>query len=196
MPAIDDHLGPAAGRGLPPITAAARRAERTAAALALADRLGRTLRPAAVVPVRPATPVGISAPRARIPAAVIDGLVHLSPPSAPSRSAPAAATVEAEPRPPTIAAIIAAVADHYGLTRIDLLSQRRSRAVARPRQLAMWLAATLTPASLPQIGRRFGDRDHTTVLHARRVTAARLAVDPDLRADADALISRLTGSAR
>ena len=60
------------------------------------------------------------------------------------------------------------VADYYKVRVADLLSKRRSRSVARPRQAAMWLAKQLTTRSLPDIGRRFGGRDHTTVLHAVR----------------------------
>lgn len=68
----------------------------------------------------------------------------------------------------TIDEIIRKVADHYNLRMSDLLSARRARAVARPRQVAMFLSKTLTSKSLPDIGRRFGGRDHTTVIHAVR----------------------------
>jgi chromosomal replication initiator protein len=57
------------------------------------------------------------------------------------------------------------VSDYYGIRLNDLLSSRRSRAVARPRQVAMYLAKQLTPRSLPEIGRKFGGKDHTTVMH-------------------------------
>ena len=60
------------------------------------------------------------------------------------------------------------VARHYNVSRSDLLSSRRTANVVRPRQIAMYLAKTLTLRSLPEIGRRFGGRDHTTVLHAVR----------------------------
>jgi hypothetical protein len=56
----------------------------------------------------------------------------------------------------------------YGISRMDIISQRRTKAVVNPRQIAMYLAKTLTPRSLPEIGRLFGGRDHTTVLHAVR----------------------------
>ncbi len=56
----------------------------------------------------------------------------------------------------------------YNVSRSDLLSSRRTANVVRPRQVAMYLAKTLTLRSLPEIGRRFGGRDHTTVLHAVR----------------------------
>ena len=66
----------------------------------------------------------------------------------------------------TIEEIIRKVADHYNLRMTDLISARRSRVIARPRQVAMFLSKTLTTKSLPEIGRRFGGRDHTTVIHA------------------------------
>jgi len=58
------------------------------------------------------------------------------------------------------------VAEHYNIRLTDMASARRARAVARPRQVAMFLAKQLTSRSLPEIGRRFGNRDHTTVMHA------------------------------
>ncbi len=60
------------------------------------------------------------------------------------------------------------VAEHYGIRLSDMTSARRARAVARPRQVAMYLAKQLTPRSLPEIGKKFGGRDHTTVMHAVR----------------------------
>ncbi len=60
------------------------------------------------------------------------------------------------------------VARHFNVSKNELLSNRRTRAIVRPRQIAMYLAKVLTPRSLPEIGRRFGGRDHTTVLHAVR----------------------------
>ena len=66
----------------------------------------------------------------------------------------------------TVDEIIRKVSDHYNLRMSDMISARRSRIIARPRQVAMFLAKTLTSKSLPEIGRRFGGRDHTTVIHA------------------------------
>jgi chromosomal replication initiator protein len=66
----------------------------------------------------------------------------------------------------TIDNIQKTVADYYKVRMADLLSKRRSRSVARPRQVAMALAKELTSHSLPEIGDAFGGRDHTTVLHA------------------------------
>ena len=66
----------------------------------------------------------------------------------------------------TIEEIIRKVAEHYNLRMSDLISARRARVVARPRQIAMFLSKSLTSKSLPEIGRKFGGRDHTTVIHA------------------------------
>ena len=91
----------------------------------------------------------------------------------------------------TVDEIQKVTADHFGLKQADLISQRRTRSVARPRQAAMWLAKKLTTRSLPDIGRRFGDRDHTTVLHAvRRIDELR-AGDAQLARDLEALTRKL-----
>ena len=71
-----------------------------------------------------------------------------------------------KPRPITIRAIQEEVARHYDLKPDDFTSKRRTRAIAFPRQVAMYLARELTEASLPKIGEEFGGRDHTTVMHA------------------------------
>lgn len=81
-------------------------------------------------------------------------------------------------RVPSVAEIQRAVAEHFGMRLAEMTSHRRARAVARPRQVAMYLARELTPLSLPQIGRHFGGRDHTTVMHAVAVIAKVAAVDP------------------
>ena len=73
-----------------------------------------------------------------------------------------------EPKRVKIEDIQRIVARQYNVSRADLLSERRTRSVARPRQTAMWLCKKLTTRILPDIGRRFGGRDHTTVLHAVR----------------------------
>lgn len=73
-----------------------------------------------------------------------------------------------EPRRVKIEDIQRVVSKHYNVTKADLLSARRTRTIVRPRQIAMYLAKVMTPRSLPEIGRRFGNRDHTTVLHAVR----------------------------
>jgi chromosomal replication initiator protein len=93
----------------------------------------------------------------------------------------------------TVDTIQKVVAEHYALKQADLLSERRARAIARPRQVAMWLAKQITTRSLPDIGRRFGGRDHTTVLHAVRRIEALKADDPVLARDVDMLLRKLRG---
>jgi chromosomal replication initiator protein len=93
----------------------------------------------------------------------------------------------------TVDDIQKAAAEHFGLKQADLISERRNRAIARPRQAAMWLAKQLTTRSLPDIGRRFGGRDHTTVLHAvRRIDELR-ASDAQLARDLETLTRKLRG---
>jgi chromosomal replication initiator protein len=79
------------------------------------------------------------------------------------------------------------VASHYSVSRADILSSRRTAVVVKPRQVAMFLAKTLTMRSLPEIGRRFGGRDHTTVLHAVRKIETLSANDATLRDEIDLL---------
>ena len=74
--------------------------------------------------------------------------------------------LRANDRRVTIDDIQRRVAEHYNIRLADMHSERRARAVARPRQIAMYLAKQLTSRSLPEIGRKFGGRDHTTVMHA------------------------------
>lgn len=95
-----------------------------------------------------------------------------------------------EPRRVRIEDIQRAVAKHYNVTKADLLSGRRTRSVVRPRQIAMYLAKMLTPRSLPEIGRHFGGRDHTTVLHAVRKIEELIAGDATL-AEEVALLRRV-----
>jgi len=76
--------------------------------------------------------------------------------------------LRANDRRVTIEEIQKRVAEHFNIRVSDMHSARRARAVARPRQVAMYLAKQLTARSLPEIGRKFGGRDHTTVMHAVR----------------------------
>jgi chromosomal replication initiator protein len=93
----------------------------------------------------------------------------------------------------TVDEIQKAAAEHFGMKQADLISERRTRAVARPRQAAMWLAKQLTTRSLPDIGRRFGGRDHTTVIHAVRRIEELRAGDPQLARDLETLVRKLRG---
>jgi len=83
--------------------------------------------------------------------------------------------------------VVIAVCRAYEISRADLMSQRRTANVVRPRQIAMYLAKTLTLRSLPWIGHRFGGRDHTTVLHAVRKMDAQVQADPAFAAEMAAL---------
>ena len=93
----------------------------------------------------------------------------------------------------TVDDIQKATAEHFGLKQQDLLCERRTRAVARPRHVAMYLAKSLTTRSYPDIGRRFGGRDHTTVLHAVRRIETLKGEDAALAADIEALTRKLRG---
>jgi chromosomal replication initiator protein len=98
-------------------------------------------------------------------------------------------------RPSSIIEIQAAVGEHFGLSGGELLSSARTARIAWPRQVAMYLARELTGESLPSIGRQFGGRDHTTVLHACRRTSERLANDDVAKRAVDKL-RLLLGSAQ
>jgi chromosomal replication initiator protein len=95
-----------------------------------------------------------------------------------------------EPRRIRIEEIQKVVASHYNVSKHDLLSARRTRAIVRPRQIAMYLAKTMTPRSFPEIGKRFGGRDHTTVLHAVRKVEELAAADESLAQEIE-LLKRL-----
>ncbi|HEX4479173.1 MAG TPA: chromosomal replication initiator protein DnaA [Rudaea sp.] len=93
----------------------------------------------------------------------------------------------------TVSNIQKTVADYYQLRLSDLLSMNRSRSLARPRQIAMALSKELTEHSLPEIGKAFGGRDHTTVLHACRTIRDLSLIDGKLRQDWEKLLRELTG---
>lgn len=87
----------------------------------------------------------------------------------------------------TIEEIKKKVADHYTLKTADLESPNRSRSIVRPRQIAMYLARLLTPRSYPEIGRRFGNRDHTTVMHAVETIQRLTSMDPTFAEEVEQL---------
>ena len=84
------------------------------------------------------------------------------------------------------------VAEYYKIKISDLHSKRRSRSIARPRQVAMALAKELTQHSLPEIGEAFGGRDHTTVLHACRKVKELRETTGDINEDYNNLLRTLT----
>lgn len=93
----------------------------------------------------------------------------------------------------TIDEIQRKVAEHFNLRMTDMHSARRARNVARPRQIAMYLAKQLTARSLPEIGRKFGGRDHTTVMHAVRKVEELMGQDSQISQDVDVIRRALTG---
>jgi chromosomal replication initiator protein len=101
--------------------------------------------------------------------------------------------LRASDRRVTIDEIQKKVAEHYNVRISDMASARRARAVARPRQVAMYLAKALTARSLPEIGRKFGGRDHTTVMHAVKKVEELRAADAAFAEDVDLLRRMLQG---
>lgn len=97
-----------------------------------------------------------------------------------------------EPRRIKIDDILRIISRHYAVSKADILSQRRHRSVVWPRQIGMYLAKQLTARSLPEIGRRFGDRDHTTVLHAIRKIDRELEGNTRLRDEIEDLKKQLS----
>ena len=91
--------------------------------------------------------------------------------------------LRASDRKLTVEDIQRKVADHYGIRLSDLIGPKRPRNIARPRQVAMYLAKHLTLRSLPDIGRRFGGRDHTTIMHGIRKIEELMATDSQLNDD-------------
>ncbi len=99
------------------------------------------------------------------------------------------------PARPLISLIQREVSDHFHIPRIEMVSQRRAREVARPRQVAMYLAKQMTIRSLPEIGRRFGNRDHTTVIHAIKQIEHLRSIDGEMDADVRHLTRRIREAA-
>ena len=95
--------------------------------------------------------------------------------------------LRASDRRVTIDEIQKRVAAHFNVKVSDMSSSRRARSVARPRQVAMYLAKQLTSRSLPEIGRKFGGRDHTTVMHAVKRIEELIATDGTIAEDVDLL---------
>jgi chromosomal replication initiator protein len=101
--------------------------------------------------------------------------------------------LRANDRRVTIEEIQRRVAEHFNMKLADMHSERRARAVARPRQVAMYLAKQLTTRSLPEIGRKFGNRDHTTVMHAVRKIEELCTLDVGFSEDVELLRRMLEG---
>ena len=101
--------------------------------------------------------------------------------------------LRANDRRVTIEEIQKRVAEHYNIRQSEMYSSRRARAVARPRQVAMYLSKQLTSRSLPEIGRKFGGRDHTTVMHAVRKVEELRVTDNSFAEDIELLRRMLEG---
>lgn len=95
--------------------------------------------------------------------------------------------LRASDRKVTMDEIIKKTCEHYHLRQSDLMSPSRARNIARPRQMAMYLCKKLTTRSLPEIGRKFGGRDHTTILHGVRKIEELISVDSQIAEDAELL---------
>lgn len=101
--------------------------------------------------------------------------------------------LRASDRKLTIEEIQRKVAEHYNIRLSDMIGPKRPRNIARPRQVAMYLAKQLTPRSLPEIGRRFGGRDHTTIMHGVKKIEELMATDSQLNDDLNLLKRLLQG---
>lgn len=98
--------------------------------------------------------------------------------------------------PLRVTEIMEVVCEFYGVDMNDMTSARRTAIIVKPRQVAMYLAKVMTGRSLPEIGRRFGGRDHTTVLHAIRRIGAKVELNPDAPEMFDAELAETITSLR
>jgi len=130
----------------------------------------------------------------------IEGRVYRPVPAAPVAVTPEPEPVVAPREPwfrivgleaPTIRDVQEIVGEFYGFSIVDLRSVRRDFPLARVRQIAMYLAKTVTEKTLPEIGRRFGGRDHTTAMHAVRRIKSLMLVDRELSDEVEELKLRL-----
>jgi chromosomal replication initiator protein len=101
--------------------------------------------------------------------------------------------LRASDRKVTVEEIQRRVAEHYNVRLSDLIGPKRLRTIARPRQIAMYLSKELTPRSLPEIGRRFGGRDHTTIMHGVRRIEELMQTDSQMADDLQLLRRQLEG---
>lgn len=160
----------ARGRGVPERTLA--RWAGLKDGMAAFTTMRQAVEPIVVVPsTRPIKPARIAAamyaPAMNTPPAIINRATGAPDISIQAKCQGAPMTTVPTPMP-TIPDFLRIVADIAHVSVTDLRSARRAREVARPRQVAMWLARKYTPLSLPSIGRAIGNRDHTTVMHAAR----------------------------
>lgn len=103
------------------------------------------------------------------------------------------ALADIQERVPRVSEVRDACCAYFGVTSIDILSQRRAPSIVWPRQVGMYLARNLTPRSLPQIGNLFGGRDHSTVIHAiRRVEQRMTDAGNDIHRDIPAICALIS----
>lgn len=112
---------------------------------------------------------------------------------------PTSEAVRSDPAPPKpiypkVIDIKRAVADHFSLEVLDLDCDRRGISIVRPRQIAMYLCCRLTPHSLPEIGRRMGGKDHTTVLHSKNKIMELMAFETDKGAELRDTVEQIKAS--
>jgi len=127
---------------------------------------------------------------------IVDGkqvLLVENPPEPPKRDFLFLATPTDNIKVPEMRTVQRVVARQFGVNIVELLSQRRTRDIAFPRQVAMYLCKHLTFRSLPEIGRYFGGKDHTTVLHGVRKIEAMRQCDPALDETIKTLEAKLRG---
>jgi chromosomal replication initiator protein len=101
--------------------------------------------------------------------------------------------LRSQAKPITLESLTKTVAAHYRLTLQDILASTRLRTIARPRQVAMFMAKELTPLSLPEIGKYYGGKDHTTVMYAVRKIRQIMDHDPDFAEDMQTLRQKILG---
>jgi chromosomal replication initiator protein len=101
--------------------------------------------------------------------------------------------LRSQAKPITLESLTKTVAAHYRLTLQDILASTRLRTIARPRQVAMFMAKELTPLSLPEIGKYYGGKDHTTVMYAVRKIRQIMDHDPDFAGDMQTLRQKILG---
>lgn len=99
-----------------------------------------------------------------------------------------------EPAPITVSVILNAVSRYFKVSKVEITSERRDAKIVRARQVAYYLSKKLTPRSLPDIGRRIGDRDHTSVLAGVRKIERLRCSDPKLEVDLHAIANAIGGS--
>lgn len=114
------------------------------------------------------------------PVVVLEAPPEPAPPAPSMAVAEIVTEIEEGPRKPTIREIGKCVAKRFNISMNELESSRRLAKIVRPRQICFYLARKLTARSLPEIGRRLGGKDHTTVLHGSRVIEQRISEDPEL----------------